>query len=94
MSQNRRVCVNNPDLFCYICGKYTHPETRRNMTERVKQVYEKYFGCKVGDQDKIWAPHFCCRTCSSALTKWYNGTISKLPFAVPMIQRNQHPRIS
>ena len=42
-----------------------------------------YFGCKVGDQDKKWAPHVCCTTCSSKLNAWVNGKGRCMPFGVP-----------
>jgi len=44
-----------------------------------------YFGCKVGDQDKSWAPHVCHTVCYSGLTQWLNGKRKAMPFAVPMI---------
>ncbi|UYV84064.1 hypothetical protein LAZ67_X001034 [Cordylochernes scorpioides] len=44
------------------------------------------FGCKVGDQDKTWAPHHCCEICARRLTGWIKGE-RNMPFAVPMIWR-------
>ena len=76
-----------PIYYCYICGKYTTPINRRNMTLKIQDLYQKYFGCHIGDQDKPWAPHFCCTTCYLALWKWGNGKQSCLSFAVPMIWR-------
>jgi hypothetical protein len=46
-----------------------------------------YFGCKVGDQDKNWAPHICCTTCSSNISALVNCKGHYMPFAVPMIWR-------
>jgi len=46
-----------------------------------------YFGCKIGDQDKSWAPHVCCRKCATNLSQWLNGKIHAMPFAVPMVWR-------
>jgi hypothetical protein len=46
-----------------------------------------YFGCKVGDQDKNWAPHMCCTTCSSNLSALVNCKGHSMLFAVPMIWR-------
>lgn len=51
------------------------------------KIYYAYFGCKVGDQDKQWAPHMVCITCASNLTSWFSGKIKSMPFAVPMIWR-------
>lgn len=40
----------------------------------------------MGDQDKKWAPHICCVTCSRLLTGWANGS-RHMSFAVPMVWR-------
>ena len=37
MSTKRRKCEYNPDVFCYICGKYTLPKRRVKITEFVKK---------------------------------------------------------
>ena len=65
---NRRSCVNNPDCFCYICGKYMTSDQSKNMTKRLRVAYKNYFGCEIGDQTKFWAPHLCCTVCYSGLT--------------------------
>ncbi|KAI6659906.1 hypothetical protein LOD99_14246 [Oopsacas minuta] len=87
MNTSRRQCTNHPDNFCYICGKFTLKPQRRNITNRVKIGYKYYFGCKVGDQDKNWAPHICCTVCYASLIQWLNGKKKSMPFAVPMIWR-------
>jgi len=46
---------------------------KRSITPTIKKSYFLYFGCKVEDQDKKWAPHVCCTTCSSKLNAWVNG---------------------
>lgn len=84
---SRRGCVNHPDNFCYICGQFTPSDQRRNLTKKVNFAYKCYFGCKVGDQEKSWAPHICCGVCYVGLTQWLNGKRKKMPFAVPMIWR-------
>jgi hypothetical protein len=86
---NRRGCVNHPDNFCYVCGKYTTCDQRKNLTKRVTIAYKYYFGCIIGDQDKSWAPHVCCTMCYSGLTQWLNGKRNSMPFAVPMVWREQ-----
>jgi hypothetical protein len=43
-----------------------------------------YLGCKVGHQDKRWAPHICCLWRVRFLTGWVNGS-RQMPFAVPMV---------
>ena len=82
-----RKCVNSSDAFCYICGEVTFKSGRKSFTPLIKKCYENYFGCKVGDQDKSWAPHFCCVTCARLLMAWAKGSRS-VPFAIPMVWRD------
>ena len=51
-----RNCVDSVDNFCYICGEVTFSRQRKAITAIVKMAYHLYFGCKMGDQDKSWAP--------------------------------------
>ena len=53
----------------------------------MKRVYFTYFGVRVGDQDKQWAPHIACKTCVEHLHQWINGKRRSLQFDVPMIWR-------
>lgn len=89
-----RQCRNSRDTFCYICGEYTLKPQRRTMTALVRKSYELYFGCKIGDQDKEWAPHICCVTCAVDLRAWLRGTRKSMPFAVPMIRREQKDHVT
>ena len=61
MSSKRRGWVNDPDIFCYICGSFVPSVQRQNITPFVKNVNYVYFGVKLKDQDKAWAPHKVCR---------------------------------
>lgn len=87
MSSSRRCCVNHPDVFCYVCGEYMLKENRKNITDFVKCAYLGYFGVKLGDQDKTWAPHFVCKTCTEHLRQWTTGQRKSLKFGVPMVWR-------
>ena len=82
-----RKCINDPDRFCYICGKVTLKERRANITDFVKKAYHAYFGIKLGDQNKTFAPHICCKTCVDNLRNWSTGKKECLPFGVPMVWR-------
>ncbi|GBM90880.1 hypothetical protein AVEN_46374-1 [Araneus ventricosus] len=42
---------------------------------------------QASNQDKDQAPHVCCRTCATTLSKWLHGKRKAMPFAVPMIWR-------
>lgn len=59
----------------------------RPFSENVKKAYFKYFGVLIGDQDKQWAPHVCCVSCSVSLVEWMKGKRKSMPFAVPMVWR-------
>ena len=49
--------------------------------------------CKVGYQDKSWAPHFCCVTCARLLTAW--AKVSRcLPFAIAKVWRETTGHVS
>nr|CAI5868801.1 unnamed protein product [Callosobruchus analis] len=62
-------------------------QNRRAITEFVKQAYLAYFGVKLGDQDKTWAPHLVCKTCTEQLRQWTTGKRKCLKFGVPMVWR-------
>ena len=47
----------------------------------------KYFGMQLGDQDKVWAPHIACKTCTEHLRQCTKGHRKHLKFHVPMIWR-------
>ena len=55
-TSSRRSCVNDPNVFCYICGEYTLEHNRKLITNFVKQAYLAYFKVKLGDQDKSLEP--------------------------------------
>lgn len=82
-----RSCVNSVDLFCYVCGEVTLASQRRSITPLIKKAYHLYFGCKLGDQDKKWAPHIVCKSCAIRLGGWINRKGMTMPFAVPMVWR-------
>ncbi|KAM4043751.1 uncharacterized protein ACNLHF_014021 [Anomaloglossus baeobatrachus] len=82
-----RACINKADSFCYICGGVTFASQRRNLTKMIRKAYNLYFGYRIGDQGKSWAPHICCNRCASHLTQWLHGKRQAMPFAVPMIWR-------
>ena len=36
-----------------------HQLQRISISPKVKKAYDLYFGCRVGDKGKSWAPHSC-----------------------------------
>lgn len=89
-----RSCLNNSDNFCYICGEVTLKSQRRSISQLVKKSYYLYFQCKIGDQDKPWAPHICCSSCVTLLTGWLNGKPRHMSFAIPMVWREPKDHIT
>lgn len=87
-----RLCKNHPDKFCYICGELTLAKDRRQITDLTKTLYNKYFKCPIGDQNKTWAPHIICNKCYRTLTNWNQGTGPGFSFGIPMIWREQKYR--
>jgi hypothetical protein len=57
------------------------------MSQLVRKAYELYFGCKVRDQDKVWALKICCSSWTGTLAGWLKGTHKSMPFAVLMLWR-------
>ena len=84
---NRRSCLNHPDRFCYVYGKFTPASQKKNFTKSVKVAYAHSFVCKISDQDKAWVPYICCKNCYIGLAQWLNGKRKSMPFAVPIIWR-------
>ena len=74
-------------FFCYVCGDFTTVAQRRTMTSLLRTAYFHYFDCKIGDQNKSWAQHICCKPCYNGLTAWFNGKKAAFNFAVPMVWR-------
>ena len=85
---SRRCCFNNPNHFCYVCGRCTTQVQRRKITDVTKKAYFLYFKMKLGDQDKCWAPHIVCVSCNANLTQWLKGN-GKMAFGIPMVWREQ-----
>ena len=45
---------------------------RKPVTGFIKCAYRGYFGIKLGDQEKDWAPHMVCKTRTETLRGWIN----------------------
>lgn len=88
-----RSCESNPNNFCYVCGKFTTKNTSENFSPRICRAYELYFGIPVKNQDKPWVPHVICSSCGKYLRDWLSGRRSCLPFATPMLWKEQKDHI-
>ena len=76
------ACLNKANPFCYVCGDFTTVAQRSTITFLLRTAYFHYFYCKIGDQDKSWAPHICCKFCYNGLTAWFHGKKAAFNFAV------------
>ena len=56
-------CKNNPNRFCYVCGNVVLLFHQAKIYDFVKKAYHSYFAVKLGNQDKPFTPHFCCKMC-------------------------------
>ena len=63
MPKKRRKCALDSNAFCYICGRFTTPKERQKITDFIQKAYHAYFGVKLGDQGKPWAPHRIGASC-------------------------------
>lgn len=93
MSSKRTSCHNDPNVFCYMCGDHMVKEHRFNVRELTRKAYQAYFGGKLGDQDKSWAPHKVWKNCTDTLRLWTQGKVKSMKFGVTMVwqePRNHH----
>ena len=93
MSQ-RRKCYNNPNNFCYICGRFMFKRDERSITPRVQTLYYAYFKMKLGDKDKVFAPHKICVKCLSNLSLWSKDKLKRMPFSTTMSWHDQKDHVT
>ena len=89
MATSRRRCKQDHNKFCYICGEYTFSQSRRNVTELVKQAHSSYFGISITGEYIPLAPHMMCKYCIDCLRRWKTKSGKSMKFGVPMIWREQ-----
>ena len=80
-----KKCKNSPDRFCYVCGKVTFSDQQFTITTLAKSLYSAYFGIRLGDQDKSFVPHICCKACDVALRHWNEGAANCMSFGGLMV---------
>ena len=82
-----RGCLNKANYFCCVRVDFTTVAQRWTITSLLRTANFHYFDCRIGDQEKSWAPHICCKPCYNGLTAWFNGKKAAFNFAAPMIWR-------
>ena len=85
MASSRRVCVNDLNHFCFICGEYIFKEYRLNVTAFVIEAYKNYFGHTLEMKDKPWIPQKVCKTCVEFLRLWTNKKRNRFRYETAMI---------
>lgn len=86
MSQRSFKCKNSRSNFCYVCANYVFKKNQRNITDKIIDLYFKYFGIPLIHADKSWAPDRVCSKCALALSVWSESKI-ELTFNVPATWR-------
>lgn len=85
MASSRRVCINDRNSFCFICGEYMFQENRLNVTSFVNEAYKNYFGHPMEMKNKPWIPQKVCKTCVEFLRLWTNKKRNKFRYETAMI---------
>jgi hypothetical protein len=70
-------------IFVTSVGILQLKKQQRNIREFVIKVNYAYFGVKLGDKDKSWAPHEVCSVCGEELGQWSKGKKKSFSFWGP-----------
>ena len=65
MSKRGR-CKHSPKALCFICGEFIKTRARKHSvlaSAKMCEAYNSYFSMPVGDQGRIWTPHFASDHC-------------------------------
>jgi len=77
------LCEQCGSVLLCVCGSdVSITEAFYNASD---EAYHLFFGCKLGDQDKKWAPHIVCKSCARSIGGRINRKGMAMPFAVPMV---------
>ena len=84
--QTKAMSKPSKCVLLHLWGIYAGkvPLQREKFTKR---AYKAYFGIKLGDQDKSWAPHKVCKQCTETLCRWTQGKATSMRFGVPIVWR-------
>ena len=77
--------------FFMLClwGLHNSCTTSNNHSSPLlRTVYFHYFDYKIGDQNKSWAQHICCKPCQNGLTAWFNDKKAVFNFAIQMFEES------
>ena len=74
-------------LKVYIRGSFIAKAQRRTITRNFQKLYQLYYDCPLGDQDRDWAPHVPCTSCSNGLLHWMHKRKKVVSFPSSMIRQ-------
>lgn len=86
-------CINSPNHFCNICGRFTSKNQKRPISNNLMEAYYLYFGFKI-EEEKAWAPQIVCKSCEANLIGWLSGKKRDMPYTSPMIWKEQTDHVS
>ena len=81
-----RKCLTDSDSFRFICREFSLKAQKEEPMHLKKKTLHLYFGLKVGNQAKTWAPHKCSTHCGRYLRSWLNAINA---FVIPMDRKAQ-----
>jgi len=86
--RRRRKCLNDPQLFCYICSKYC--TSTRPFTAALHEAFGQWFNpLKPLNLDKKWCPNEVCDQCYTGLVAFLRAEANSFRFKTPTIWRHQ-----
>ena len=56
-----------------------------NARDFSKRAHKAYFGMKLGDHDKFWAPHKVCKSSTETLRLRTQDKVKAVRFGIPMV---------
>ncbi len=78
-----RECKSHPDKICSVCCIFSTKTQWQTITTNLKKIYKLYFGCHLGDQDKLLTRHQICSACWNGLCDWIKKKKASMPFFIP-----------
>jgi len=63
-------CTGDPNCFCYVCAEYIWKKSRKNITEKIKSLFEICFDIEILQQDTNWVLHVICAACYNMLKRF------------------------
>ena len=93
-TRKTHTCVQDPDIFCYVCGNFEVIKYRRKITDTNKELYFDCFHMEIVDEDKPWVPDMICCNCLTMMTRYKNNSNKQeLKFLVPTLWKKPKSKL-